>query len=271
MKFTLIIFSLFFFCSLNIFSQKDNGYYGKKAFIQVQSLVNYPFFSNLLLDGTGYKQSGSKLVQKKDNINVGFRVTAGYSVKRNISLLFEYGQDFSSVYLNDYSSFYKDDNYYYIKHEMIDITTTVFMPIIEFGSSNALLPMGLSHQIGFGIAYSKAIEKDYMFQLNGFDSWGYEYNYGYEKYSTSSIAPVDFDRMEPIKKYVLMYGLSMRSPITKNLMLNYGIKYTLNLSSNKTNYYNYDNENLNDDLRQVIYRHRSFSFINLNIGLSFAF
>lgn len=271
MKFTQLIFTLCLFYSLNSMGQKDNGFYGNKAFVQVQTLMNYPMFSNLLLEGQGYKQSGAKLVNKKDNFNIGFRVTAGYSIQRNFSLLFEYGQDFSSVYLNDYSSFYQNSvNYNSIKHEMIDVTTTVFMPILEFGSSNALLPMGLSHQIGFGFANSKAIEKDYMFQVYGYDDMGWETNSGYVKYSTSNIKPLDFDRLESVKKYVIMYGLSMRSPITKSLMINYGIKYTLNLGRNQY-YYSYNNENLNNDLNTVIYKHRSFSFINLNIGLCFAF
>lgn len=252
---------------MHSFGQKDNGYFGKKAFIQVQSLMNYPFFYNVF-GSIGYAQSGNHLVAKKDNFNTGYRISAGYSVKRNISLIFEFGQDFSSVYLPDYASVDIDGYNIYVKHEMIDVTTTVFMPIIEFGSSKALLPMGLSHQIGFGISNSKAKEKDYMFQYEN-DYWGGGpgVTTSYQKYSTSDNDPLNFDNLDPVKKYIVMYGLSMRSPITKSLMINYGIKYTLNLGKPKYVY----NNSIEYQLKDEMSKQRTYSFINLNLGLSFVF
>lgn len=275
MKFLIpTAFSILFCLTLN--AQTNNGYYGKKAFIQVQTLMNYPLFSNGFTDNSGYGNygyvvSGNNLVVKKDNLNVGYRVTAGYSIKRNISLLFEFGQDFSSINAPDiittFDNLFNYSEIRYLRHEMLDLSTTVFMPIIEFGSPNALLPMGLSHQLGFGIANTKVIEKDYAYK-EATDEYGQFYS-SIQHYSTSINDPIDFKKITPVKKYVLMYGLSMRSPITKNLLINYGIKYTLNIGKDK---YDYDwMETAEIEIIRTIYRHRSFSFINVNIGLAFAF
>lgn len=266
MLFRLFIFNALLLCSFTSVGQKDNGYYGKKAFVQVQTLMNYPLVYNLLYN-TGYAQRGNSLVRKNDNFNIGYRVTAGYAVQRNVAFLFEFGQDFSSVYLPDYTSVTVNGTYAYVQHEMIDLKTTVFMPIIEFGSSNALLPMGLSHQIGVGFAITNPIEKDYVFRYYDYDYYS-SVNGNYQKYSTSTTDPINFNKVTSVKKAVIMYGLSMRSPITKSLFLNYGIKYTLNIGKYKNFNYQYTTE---DELEEEIYRNRTFSFININIGLAFAF
>lgn len=269
-KSVLIILYLIF--SQHTFGQKNSGYYGKNTFIQIEGLANYPLFSNLLSDGNySYGSNGNFLQNKKDNFNFGFRINAGYAVKRNIALSLEFGQDYSSIYPNTYSYVYDNSYMYSVQHEMIDIATTVFIPKIEFGTSKSLLPMGLSHQIGFGLAFSKAMEKDYLYRY--FD----EYNYiseEYQNYSTNStgIDPINFESIEKVRKFVLLYALSMRTPVSKSLMIHYGIKYTLNVG--KPNYHTYANEGNKDYTNSLLYvmsKHRLYSFINANVGLTYVF
>lgn len=268
MKFSLL-FIASIFCGFCTFSQKNNGYYGHKGFVQVESVMCYPLFSNIFSNGnTAYTATNAALIAKKDNFNVGFRINAGYAVKRNIALSFEYGQDYSSVYLDPYNYVYDDLGYgYAVQHEMLDVTTNIFIPKIEFGTSKSLLPMGLSHQIGFGVAYSKVKEKDYIYRYVNYS--------GYTHYNTSStdLDPINFSSLKTIKRYVILYALSMRSPITQSLMIHYGLKYTLNVGQ-KQNYYNYSynsNELYTADIARSVARQRLYSLMSINIGLTYAF
>jgi hypothetical protein len=273
MKFYLL-FIASLFCGFYTLSQKNNGYYGHKGFIQVESVMSYPFFSNILSsENNAYTATSSALIVKKDHFNIGFRVNAGYAIKRNVALSFEYGQDYSSVYLDPYNTVYTNfGDQYFVQHEMLDITTNVFIPKIEFGTSKSLLPMGLSHQIGFGISNSKVKEKDYLYRYVDYSGASYT---GYAHYSTSSsdIDPINFSNLKTVKRYVILYALSMRSPITKNLMIHYGLKYTLNVGKkeNYNNFSNNSNEYFTSEIMQSVAQQRLFSLMSFNIGLTFAF
>lgn len=272
---TYIILFISLFISTFSFSQKNNGYYGKRFFVDLEGLANFPLFSNIFSYGEfGYKANGKNFVTTKDKFNTGFRINAGYAVKRNLGLSLEFGQDYSSVYMDNNDQMYYDEyNYLYVKHEMIDVKTTVFIPKIEFATSKALLPMGISHQIGFGIANSRVAEKNYLYQYT--DSY-YGVDYAPRLYSTSTtdLDPVNFEKFKTVKKFVLLYALNMRTPITKSLMFNYGIKYTINIGKTPNDYYySYSDPKLNYTklVENAVARHRGFSFMNAFVGLTFVF
>jgi hypothetical protein len=71
----------------------------------------------------------------------------------------------------------------------------------------------------------------------------------------------------------LMYGLSMRTPITKSLMIHYGLKYTINIGKyyGQNNHYDQANSAYTNSFINAMYKHRTLSFINANLGLTFAF
>lgn len=277
-----ILFALLFFIGLSngLLSQKDNGYYGKKAIIQIEGLANYPFFSNVVskqITGTlPFEADGNTLTQKRDLFNYGYRGTIGYAVKRNMALLIEIGQDYSNVNPSSNSLFLSSDFSTYINaHEKLNVVSTSFIPKIEFASSKSLLPMGIGHQIGFGIANSKVIEKDYLYKITKYDYASSLSSSEMVYYSDSKMDtdPINFDKLIPIRKYVLLYALSVRTPLSKSLMLNYGVRYTLNIGSNKTTLSEsyIGNDQFTGELINAVSRHRTWSVINANIGLTFVF
>ncbi len=266
--------------SHGILSQKDNGYFGKKAIIQIEGLANYPFFSNVvnkqITNTSPFEANGNTLTSKQDLFNYGYRGTIGYAVKRNMALLFEIGQDFSNVNPSSNSiNFSNDFNTTINAHERLNVVTTSFIPKIEFASSKSLLPMGIGHQIGFGIANSKIIEKDYLYAIQKYDySTGFSSTeMAHYSDSKSDTDPINFDKLIPIRKYVLLYALSIRTPLTKSLMLNYGVRYTLNIGSIKTTLTEsyLGNDQFTGELINSVSRHRTWSVINANIGLTFVF
>lgn len=282
MKKLFILVLLFSISLSHVFAQKDDSYFGKKFIIQPEIHLNYPFFNNLTFNNVAYGSKNDKLVEKKDPFNFGYRLNVGHVVKRNLAILLEIGQDYSSVYpINNQSLYYAiDNNGYYdyyenINHEMVDVTTTVIMPKVELATKFALLPMGLSHQIGLGLTLSNAQEKNYTYEYMYYDAFMNEYTYEARKYNTSStdLDPINFSGIKTVKKLMFMYALSMRTPLTKSLMFNYGLKYTLSLGPNNEFYSSLDegNEAYTKSVEKSISKSRTFSFINFNLGLTFVF
>jgi hypothetical protein len=194
----------------------------------------------------------------------------GYAVKRNVALAFEFGQDFTSVYPN--SGIEIDYNYYTVTHERIDVKTTTYIPKIQFTTKKGLLPMGLCHQIGLGFSASSGVEKDYLYRYSDYNTSSPYTNYSDSK---TDIDPVDFKKLNKVKKFIILYDLTMRTPINKRLMINYGIRYTFNLGKvNEPLYYsnsNNSNYNFTKSVEKDISRQRSFSFMALHLGLTFVF
>lgn len=75
-----------------------------------------------------------------------------------------------------------------------------------------------------------------------------------------------------------MYALNFRSPLTKSLMLNYGIRYTWNFMGkppydiNGDYVESYSDLQLSEnELKEIVRYRKQFSLIQASIGLSFAF
>ena len=255
--------------------QKNSGFYGKKGVLQIDYVMNTPMFNNILnTEATAFKSEGDVLVKQKDYVNIGYRLNAGYAFTRNFALLFEFGQEFSSAYPAAYEFIYDQTGYgYEVRHEMVDVFTYFFIPKIEVATANALLPMGLSHQIGIGLAYSIVQNKDYTYETIGYDNITGEQIITPHKYSDAYIDPISFAQIRPIQKTVIYYGLNVRTPLNKSILLSYGLKYMLQLgkASSTSLEGNVGNERYTEMIERAVARHRALSFIHVNLGLSYVF
>ncbi len=281
MKTIITLSFLSFLVAFTGYSQKtkvkNNGYYGKRTFFDLSTVISVPLFSNVFNENTAYKKGSAGLSQGKDYFNYGFRISIGHASKRNFAVLFEYGQDYSNIYPNKYIQNDYTGNYNFfqatIKHQMLDVTTNIFMPKLEFATKNSLLPMGLSHQIGLGYSKSKIALHEYTYIITGEDGNGVPFSGGYKKYDSKDENNLLFNskRMPSVNKFIILYALNLRSPISKSLMINYGIRYTLQFG--RYNPYpnagdgTYLDEN---ELIRFISRQRSFSFMSFHIGLTLA-
>lgn len=281
MKSIISITLLSLFVAFTGYSQKtkikNNGYYGKRTFFDLSTVISVPLFSNVFADNTAFKKAGAGLSPGKDYFNYGFRISIGHASKRNFAVLFEYGQDYSNIYPNIYiQSDYSGSNNYYqanFKHEMMDVKTNIFMPKLEFATRNSLLPMGLSHQIGIGYSKSKIALHEYTYLLTGEDENGVPFTGGYKTYDAKdgNNQLINSKRIRPVNKVILLYALNLRSPISKSLMINYGIRYTLQVGRFDPYQNSGDGTYLDEnDLMELISRQRSFSFMSFHIGLTLA-
>jgi hypothetical protein len=219
----------------------------------------------LLTDNDGYSPSGvgNGLIMKKDLFDYGFRFTLGRSGKKNTGFSFEVGYSFTNLptrersYLADYSSL----SY---KHERLDVRTWSFMPKIEFTSKGGTLPVGLNHQIGFGITTSKILEREYNYQV-----FNYSGDLTQEEIDSFSKNLLNYDN-----KYsglTFLYAFNIRTPLSKSLMINYGIRYTLNVRNIFVSEIGTDQKYYQEDVVRRDMRRMSLSnVLAFNLGLTFA-
>ncbi len=265
MRIFLCVFVFWF--SHQFCAQDEKGYFGKKAFIQSQVNFSAPLSFNLLTNysNTGYKKSGTSLTKSKgDIVRHGFHLTLGYAYRKNVAFSFEIGQDYFHVLPPNKIYDEGSSGFVSVFHERLSGRSMTFLPKLEIGNKDALLPMGLTHQIGLGLTTFTILEKNYLFALhenNAANTTSYSDN-------KNEIIPIDFSKIQPGKLIFLFYGLNMRTPINKSLFINYGINYAIPLKTflNYPKYSNYTETALD-----ILKKQNTLSFIKANIGITYAF
>lgn len=259
-----VIISIIIFSSLLSYAQDNKGYYGSKAYFSLETNINTPLFYNLTENGLSLK--------KHDKINYGIRVSGNYIIKRNFAIGIELANDFSNILMSNlpnynkfqnYDGTYDIDNYRYYKN--LKLSTFSFIPKIEFATKNGLLPLGLSHQIGFGISKTSI-------RSGVYDYWLSDYSYSYINEANDFDGAYEFtkeNRPETIKNITLLYALNIRTALTKKVLLSYGFRYTLNINKQKNigflQQLNFDSQRY----ESKVITQRFLNIIHFNLGLTY--
>ncbi|MFT6922486.1 MAG: hypothetical protein ACJA1C_001491 [Crocinitomicaceae bacterium] len=258
----ILIFISIVFIGSTVHGQ-NTGLYGKRISLDLSFTGNSPIIN--MLTGPMFKSKSGVLTEKMDLLDYGIRTGASYALSNNFAFGIEFDMEFMNIaapkYVNTYdpsTGWFTETN---IRHEALSTRTFVFMPRIEFTTNNGLLPIGLSHQIGFGFTRTKVVEKDYDYTI-----------FTNSQSPDFTTFPEDFYDYtnKAFKGIVLMYTLNVRTPINKFMMITYGIRYNFN--------YGIDVQNLSNEpkyfTRSQAYDasriRRLFSVISLNLGMSFA-
>ncbi len=221
--FTLILTITSFYS----FSQKSNGYFGAKYFTTIETILNKPVAYNVIEYGGGL-----------DNfkvINYGYRLTLGYIVKRNFAVCFETGVNndkVSNIWMTDsYTSNSQSSQIPVYKHfQNMETQTLSIMPKIEITNSKGLIPLGFSSQFGIGYSKTRFKENAYNYKLEHQDNNNYYYNSVFVK-DGEGVYQFKNDSTTPnLTTITLLYAFSLRTALTKKLLLNYGFRFTLNYS-----------------------------------------
>lgn len=278
MKYLQILFVLLFFGTFG-YAQNNKGFYGTKYYASFNSLINRPFLYNRSTYG-------------EDKLNYGFRLNIQALLKRNVSIGFEGGIDFASLQFNNedyYSEFfitkeYEDEwgemshiNYYKAEVEKLSIQTYSLIPQICIASENSLVPLGLTHQIGFGFVRTKVAgnrnEAKFTKATSGTD----------DVLSDEFLKSRLYNYFEQEHKgFVIMYAFTKRVPLSKHILLDFGLRYMLNISPNKAKYSeqysyygSYDSSRdyfISDySVSKEIFKQRLRNVVNFNCGITYAF
>lgn len=238
---------LLFLSSLG-YSQ-NNGYYGKKGYIEFLSTHNFPIIYNLLSSNDVLKVENGQLVDRKQWYSPGFRVVLGVVGKKSSGVSFEYGIDFYRMAGPQVVK--TDEGTPIVYHESIPIRTNRFMIKIEMGNKNNLSPMGIIHQLGFGVSSTKIKQQNYSYQ---------------EKFNpTPQLQTISYPTDDPYNMLQVMYGFKKRVPINKSLLFSFGIRYNLNFGLDTLSFIKY--KRIGDEVKSRLFS----NVINLDIGLTLPF
>lgn len=262
MKNFLVVLALFSFQSFG-----QTGLYGKRSIVEIQGIGSMPIIYNWFNgNSTIYKRQGDNLVDGSNLLEYGLRANVMRAFSNQIGVGIEFGYERQSlaapefIDLNTNSGSFSSLQTFSLRHEKIRLNTVTIMPKIEISTRSNLLPIGLSHQVGFGYTRVTVDDRDYLYTLDNPNN-------------QTILTPIDdgFIDMEDVYTgFTLMYQINMRTPITEQLVLSYGIRYNANFvratrpidGQNPTGEFNF--------IDQVRDR-RNPAFIQLNIGLGFAF
>ena len=286
MKLLLIISAL---CLSSLSYSQTYGYFGKKNTLSINGTGAVPvFYWFIKREVNNYKSNGNKLTQQNDLFDAGLNIAYTHAFSGSFAFGFEYDLLFGNVkgptrgYLP-----YDDDYYNYnyniieLKHEELSIRTNVFMPKIEYTFTGTQLPLGINNQLGIGYSTTKIIEKDYIYVVPNLSSYG-----SMDSTKIVNRKSFDYDELKAIKGITIMYAFNVRTPISKHLMINYGIRYTLNMSFTpesstfvedfvyssgtempKSNTYLMDS----NEIKGAVGKKRLSSIMTLNLGLTYVF
>lgn len=282
------------------FCQDKRGFYNSKFLVSVESLVSTPFFYNVY--GSNYVSPlDNNLQNKPSKLNLGFRGSVGVILKRNRAFHLELGYDqsrcYTPKYMNysiDYDDIYGNHQYeqygYDVKIESLKSRSFYFLPKFEITNKNGILPLGLTHSFGIGYIWSTIIKKEYNAVINAQDVPSGTYtsvdSLGVHHELEKPLPPnftdinnklIDYENQKPNTYLQLMYAITIRKALTKNLFISYGLRYTFNFAnifqyrSSSIQYkggsYLLDDSNLHYSMN----RQKSFNFINFSLGVTYAF
>lgn len=271
-KITLLIVGLT--VSFNALLAQDNyGYYGKKNFVDISSSSYFPLLYNLFNYDTSYElsTSGNSLLERRSKFNIGVRASIGRAIKSNVGFALEVGYDRFEIYQNVFNDDYTTTQGFYVdRNENVAVNSILILPRFEFSGPNGLLPNGLVHQVGFGVTINKAVSKNYLLVYDYYSASGSVTTGGPNADPSEAASLMKAHNLDKSAKILqFMYGLKMRTPLGKSMMLNYGFRYTLDFGlsvadvgvDNGTNYAFYN------DVRR--YQFRNLIAFDLGITLPF--
>ncbi|MCJ8289991.1 MAG: hypothetical protein HRT58_10035 [Crocinitomicaceae bacterium] len=255
-KFKSIILAIFFVPTI-CFGQEHFGYYGKKSFIDIGASFFSPLFYNFTTKGGGKPSSiGTGLEKSKKWLIADSRVSLGHSFSTKFGASIEAGYckyETYGVVLKNFDSFGPSA---IRNHENLIINSFLFMPKIELSGRNGFLPNGLCHQIGIGLVVNKPLQKAYLIEFIAGSFKGGENASDAVKEEIVQGFKLDV----PIRTFKVMYGIKMRSPLTKSLMINYGVQYSLDFGIGPLG----GNPHIYSEIQKFQFR----NLISLDLGLT---
>lgn len=245
LKYIILICALITLNDLVAQKKDYSGFLGRKILFQASVNAFNPLLSNSFGDGfefsrpKQYKASGSKLVTTRDYIDWQAKVGLTYYKRRNFGLGVDIGYlNFQLSPFEEASvrySFYNDEYNYqdrvtlYGKIENLNCNYLSIMPKIEFSSRSGLLPIGIAHSIGIGYNMISIEKNDYRYEIDDTYSEDPDLNAFVQDRFRNKL--IDYRKLHAV---TLMYGLTMRLPITDRLLFVYNLSYSLNYTFGKT-------------------------------------
>ena len=270
----LIVSVLVLIC-FNSLAQKQKGYYGRKFFFTSDVVISSPLAYNYFSKSYEKSKYRRSLQYGNDWINYGYKYSFGFIIKNNMSISIEAGIDHVHAYLPVRGNGdYLGEGDYKLRVPKAAFNVNTFMFKLELYSRKSLAPLGLSHQIGIGFANAKMLDDHYKGKIgNGVVFGGYStVNYTYYFISSDVLKNhyYNYDEALDFKMFKLMYGLNMKTSLSRRILLNYGFRYNLNIGIGHGDGVNDKNYIFtSNSVRKSIYNQQQMNFITFSLGLTY--
>lgn len=249
---------------------QESGYFGKKTMIEFGGMGQLPLFQNVFGEEKGYGIKNNELKPMYNLIDYSFRFSLSGIIDENTALGLEFTQRYYAINpmkLGGINRQYVDGSGSVISNDInanvayIPVSEQVFMPKITFSSNQTRVPAGLSHEFGIGYSTIHLREKHPVVQVQS------------GPFTNAEIQDhfVD-DQQANLKGLVFLYGIRMNYPISKNLLLNVGVRYQYNHLIQKKKYQQMDDSDYWFSGREIwsrLNQRRQLGFFNLGAGLIF--
>lgn len=252
-----IILFTFIFSALNVLNaQKNRTYLGHKYLVEANYSAYVPLFNT-----ESYLEYENDVMVTKNNrgkIQSGLQLSLSryLSGSTSFGLEFDYGKSVYSPVSMMYPN--PNDTYSYSSYylEKIDVNCMSFIGKFEFTRREGISPIGLSHQVGAGLILATPVKKE-----------GSVYAVSYDE--GAEVAVIDY-KLTNAKGITAFYNLNFRVNLSKNLLLNTGIRYNFNYIFMKELDYGirYPNDS---DLAASIRSQLSWNVMRIYTGLAYSF
>ena len=281
MKSFVLIFGLI--STLITFGQEEtNGFYGIKRYVTFDWQVSAPVIYNTIHHG---ELLDPNLQSARSSLMMNYHFTYSRIIDDESAFSLEFGTSNFDFALGHNTKIYTPDVYASsvlakenilatnIKVPLVNVRSYSILPIFEFAVDHGLIPSGLFHQVGFGYSWSQLTDQHYKIQVSGVT------NDILQTPIQKTYVPTNFYdyKGKSIKTFSFVYGIARRVPITKHVLINYGVRYILNVpvafhfhmngesSEAKSSDYIFSNADAREQLNVRLFQ----SAIHFNVGMTF--
>lgn len=240
--------------SASVFAQKARTYLGKGNLLE----LNYQGYIPVFADNKFFEIEGNKLDQSKNkqfSIHNGFQVLYTRHLYKRISVGVEFGMN-RSYYVESRYMAGNDGSFSTFLSGPMPVRINSYIGKFEFGSREGIFPIGINHQVGFGVLTAGLLERKGDLKLVD---------------GISAVNTTYETTWNTIQGYTLFYDLTFRVPLSDRILLNVGLRYHANwfrkadfshVSPNDIDPYSF-----RDEMNQTAI----FNLIRLHTGLGFSF
>lgn len=263
-------------------SAQTTGFLGKRTMVSVSARLRTPLWFNYYSNSRQLSAQSMKFVdgtyeEASNLLDLGFNASATYALSRKVGVTANFAYETFKFHtgtnlLNDWMYWGKTGGNYSVTRATFLRGQFSYGSLgITFSSRDGLLPIGLTHEIGFG--YGKASTKNS--EENKFRLRQTFHSEGDTSFVEGEFINVDsedlFDDQINYNLLVPYYKLKMVRPLTEDLLLSFGLQYSIHwvrttTLNNNDNFILKPND-VSDGIKAKAFR----NIVNFEIGLGYCF
>ncbi len=251
---------------------QEEGYYGKKTFVEFGAIGQFPVFQNVFGQIKGYTYKNGKLQEGYNVLDYSIRGAFSTVLNEKVALGLEVSNrwySYNAQKADELNRQYTDSvgvfhsEYVSAKLEMIPVQETTIMPRVVFSNNSGRVPAGLTQELGLGYSMIRVGSDNLHAEVNS------------SLYTAADIQnQLLDDRMESAKGLVFLYGIRMNYPISKSLLGYVGFRYQYAYLLGRKTYKDYEETENWVSGREIwsrLNQRRQLGILNFGTGLILAF